>query len=108
MTLICGGSLRGDSVYGPGPLTLRAVLEVLPFEDATVVLELTGQQICACTGAQDARDRSDQADCETLPQGTRWKMASPHTHDKKVASLKSQAATSSGTRPSLPGRASCP
>ncbi|TFK67898.1 Metallo-dependent phosphatase [Pluteus cervinus] len=40
--LICGGTLRGDSTYGPGVVTLGNILEILPFEDAVVVLELDG------------------------------------------------------------------
>ncbi|KAH9997534.1 Metallo-dependent phosphatase-like protein [Russula vinacea] len=38
---ICAGMLRGDSIYGPGFLTLGDVLEILPFEDPLVVLEIT-------------------------------------------------------------------
>lgn len=43
--IICGGSLRGDQVYGPGRIALSDVLEILPFEDAVVCKELTGQDI---------------------------------------------------------------
>lgn len=43
--LICGGSLRGDAVFGPGEITLANVLEIMPFEDPIVVKELTGQQL---------------------------------------------------------------
>ncbi|KAG6820781.1 hypothetical protein H0H93_011546 [Arthromyces matolae] len=61
--LICAGTLRGDSTYGPGSsllffggvlvygimevgvLTLGNLLEILPFEDPTVVLELDGAAI---------------------------------------------------------------
>ncbi|KAI0371748.1 Metallo-dependent phosphatase [Pilatotrama ljubarskyi] len=44
---ICAGTLRGDSVYGPGqgPITLGDILEILPFEDPIVVLELDGEAI---------------------------------------------------------------
>jgi hypothetical protein len=52
--IICGGTLRGDSQYGPGKITLGDILgkclvvpdenadfsEVLPFEDAMVCLEV--------------------------------------------------------------------
>lgn len=31
--IICGGTLRGDSVYQPGKITLGDVLEILPFDD---------------------------------------------------------------------------
>jgi hypothetical protein len=62
--LICAGTLRGDCVYGPGRLshclahytlltilstlgnvTLGDILEILPFEDPLVVLELDGAAI---------------------------------------------------------------
>ena len=63
---ICAGMLRGDSVYGPGMnisqrsqhsrtelyqlvgfLTLGDVLEILPFEDPLVVLEISGKTLWA-------------------------------------------------------------
>ncbi|CEH16317.1 5' nucleotidase [Ceraceosorus bombacis] len=47
MALICGGSLRGDSSYGPGSLRLRDIMEIMPFDDSVVCLELTGAQIIA-------------------------------------------------------------
>ncbi|KAL4401279.1 hydrolase [Malassezia pachydermatis] len=43
--LICGGSLRSDSVFGPGKITLGNLMEIMPFEDPIVVKELTGQDI---------------------------------------------------------------
>ncbi|PWN53887.1 Metallo-dependent phosphatase [Violaceomyces palustris] len=43
--ITCGGSLRGDSVYGPGKIALSDVLEIMPFEDAVVCKELKGQDI---------------------------------------------------------------
>ncbi|KAJ7632241.1 Metallo-dependent phosphatase-like protein [Roridomyces roridus] len=39
---ICAGTLRGDSVYGPGPITLGNILEILPFEDPVIVIQITG------------------------------------------------------------------
>jgi len=43
--LICGGTLRGDSTYGPGPITLGDIYEILPFDDPIIMLELTGEDI---------------------------------------------------------------
>ncbi|KAI0048198.1 Metallo-dependent phosphatase [Auriscalpium vulgare] len=40
---ICAGMLRGDSVYGPGYLTLGDIMEILPFEDPLVVIEIDGK-----------------------------------------------------------------
>ncbi|EUC64792.1 5'-nucleotidase, partial [Rhizoctonia solani AG-3 Rhs1AP] len=42
--LICGGTLRGDSVYS-GDITLGDLLEILPFEDPIVVQALDGESI---------------------------------------------------------------
>ncbi|KAF8556890.1 Metallo-dependent phosphatase [Imleria badia] len=43
--LICAGTLRGDSVYPAGEITLGNILEILPFDDPTVVLELDGESL---------------------------------------------------------------
>jgi 5'-nucleotidase len=60
--LICGGTLRGDSVYGPGTslspkpkamgsleasgeVTLGDIMEILPFEDPIVVIEMDGETL---------------------------------------------------------------
>ncbi|PIL23766.1 hypothetical protein GSI_13516 [Ganoderma sinense ZZ0214-1] len=48
---ICAGTLRGDSIYGPGSITLGDILEMLPFEDPVVVLELDGETIWAALEA---------------------------------------------------------
>ncbi|KAI0928269.1 hypothetical protein AcW1_005566 [Taiwanofungus camphoratus] len=48
---ICAGTLRGDSVYGPGNVTLGDILEILPFEDPIVALELDGETIWAALEA---------------------------------------------------------
>lgn len=47
MALICGGSLRGDSVFGPGLVALRDILTIMPFEDAVIVRQLKGKDILA-------------------------------------------------------------
>ncbi|WWC97747.1 hypothetical protein V866_004633 [Kwoniella sp. B9012] len=43
--IICGGTLRGDSQYGPGKITLGDILEILPFEDPVVCIEIDGAGI---------------------------------------------------------------
>ncbi|KAF9070381.1 Metallo-dependent phosphatase-like protein [Rhodocollybia butyracea] len=43
--LICAGTLRGDSEYGPGNISLGDILEILPFDDPLVVLELDGNAV---------------------------------------------------------------
>jgi 5'-nucleotidase len=42
---ICAGTLRGDSTYGPGTITLGDIMEILPFEDPAIVLEMDGHAI---------------------------------------------------------------
>ncbi|WVN91141.1 uncharacterized protein L203_106393 [Cryptococcus depauperatus CBS 7841] len=43
--ILCGGALRGDSQYGPGQISLGDILEILPFEDPVVCIELDGKGI---------------------------------------------------------------
>ncbi|KAI0818817.1 Metallo-dependent phosphatase [Irpex lacteus] len=44
---ICGGTIRGDSTYGPGVISLGDIMEILPFEDPIVVLEVDGETLWA-------------------------------------------------------------
>ncbi|WVQ75350.1 hypothetical protein IAR50_004969 [Cryptococcus sp. DSM 104548] len=43
--IICGGTLRGDSQYGPGKITIGDILEILPFDDPVVCIEIDGAGI---------------------------------------------------------------
>lgn len=43
--LLSGGCLRSDRVYPPGPLTAKDINSILPFQDACVVLKLTGDTV---------------------------------------------------------------
>ncbi|KAI0241879.1 hypothetical protein L0F63_004273 [Massospora cicadina] len=45
MALLCGGALRSDTVYPPGPVTLGEILAILPFDDPVVMLSLTGEDL---------------------------------------------------------------
>lgn len=38
-----GGSIRADLTYNPGPLTMRDVLSILPFNNPIVKVEVTGE-----------------------------------------------------------------
>src|SRR4051812_13203440 len=44
-SLLCGGSIRSDSIYPPGEITLGDLLEIFPFEDPMVVVKISGQQL---------------------------------------------------------------
>ncbi|CAO3651839.1 unnamed protein product [Cunninghamella blakesleeana] len=45
IALGCGGTVRNDSVFDVGPITLGNIMTAFPFQDPVVVLRLTGQQI---------------------------------------------------------------
>ncbi|KAH6871115.1 hypothetical protein BKA70DRAFT_1578481 [Coprinopsis sp. MPI-PUGE-AT-0042] len=42
---ICAGTLRGDSTYGPGTITLGDIWRYYTFEDPAIVLEMDGHAI---------------------------------------------------------------
>lgn len=43
--IICAGTLRGDSVYKAGKVTMGDIMEIMPFEDPVVCLEIDGKGI---------------------------------------------------------------
>jgi len=45
ITIINGGSIRGDKVYAAGPLTRRTLIEIHPFGNVVCKLAMTGQAI---------------------------------------------------------------
>ena len=45
IALVGGGTLRGEVVLKPGKILYKDVMTVLPFEDPSVVLEMTGAQV---------------------------------------------------------------
>jgi 5'-nucleotidase len=47
VALVNGGSIRADLIYYPGPLTMRDVLSLLPFNNPIVKIELTGKTLKA-------------------------------------------------------------
>ena len=47
VALLNGGSIRSNTTYGPGVLTKRDVLSILPFENQVVMVEVTGARIRA-------------------------------------------------------------
>jgi 5'-nucleotidase len=42
VAIVNGGSIRSNTTYGPGALTKRDVLSILPFENSVVKIEVTG------------------------------------------------------------------
>jgi 5'-nucleotidase len=45
LALVNGGSIRSDTTYGPGELTKRDILTILPFENTLVKVRLTGAHL---------------------------------------------------------------
>ncbi|KAI9224057.1 Metallo-dependent phosphatase-like protein [Blastocladiella britannica] len=45
VALLCGGTIRSDMVFGPGEIKIKDIMELFPFEDPLVVIEITGAQI---------------------------------------------------------------
>jgi 5'-nucleotidase len=45
LALVNSGSLRSDATYGPGELTKKDVLSILPFENGIVKVKLTGEHL---------------------------------------------------------------
>ncbi|MFC6904916.1 bifunctional metallophosphatase/5'-nucleotidase [Halalkalicoccus tibetensis] len=45
--LMNGGGLRSDQVYGPGPITRRTVVDVLPFPNELVTIDVDGESLRA-------------------------------------------------------------
>jgi 5'-nucleotidase len=42
VAIMNGGSIRADEIIGPGPLTVRDILSILPFKNKVVKVEVTG------------------------------------------------------------------
>jgi len=45
--ILNGGTLRANAVIGPGKITMRHVVSLLPMQDAVVKLKVTGEQLVA-------------------------------------------------------------
>ena len=62
--LMNGGSIRADAIIGPGRLTMRDLLSILPFKNKLVKIEVTGATLRAALehgvsrSAEDARART--------------------------------------------------
>ncbi|HLL75245.1 MAG TPA: bifunctional UDP-sugar hydrolase/5'-nucleotidase [Pyrinomonadaceae bacterium] len=59
VALINGGSIRSNMTYGPGQLTKRDVLSILPFENSIVKIEVTGATLRAALEHGVARAREE-------------------------------------------------
>src|SRR5687767_4216602 len=59
VALVNGGSIRADLTYSPGPLTMRAVLSMLPFNNPIVKVEVTGKLLADILEHGVARSAED-------------------------------------------------
>ncbi|HEY9283546.1 MAG TPA: bifunctional UDP-sugar hydrolase/5'-nucleotidase [Pyrinomonadaceae bacterium] len=59
VALVNGGSIRSNTTYGPGPVTKRDVLSILPFENSIVKIEVTGATLRAALEHGVARAREE-------------------------------------------------
>ena len=59
VALMNGGSIRADSVIGPGTITMRDVLSILPFKNKLIKIEVTGATILAALEHGVARSAED-------------------------------------------------
>jgi 5'-nucleotidase len=57
--LLNGGSIRADSVIGPGRLTMRDLLAILPFKNKLVKIEVTGATLRAALEHGVSRSAED-------------------------------------------------
>ncbi|ORZ40200.1 Metallo-dependent phosphatase-like protein [Catenaria anguillulae PL171] len=46
VALLCGGTIRSDMTY-QGEITIRDIMEIFPFEDPLVVIDISGAQLLA-------------------------------------------------------------
>jgi len=59
VALMNGGSVRADSTIGPGVLTMRDVLSILPFKNKLIKIEVTGATLLAALEHGVSRSRED-------------------------------------------------
>lgn len=60
--LLNGGSIRSNSTYGPGPLTRKDIVSVLPFENPIVKVEIAGRVLRQAIEHGLARVAEDKED----------------------------------------------
>ena len=60
VALLNGGSIRSNTTYGPGALTKRDVLSILPFENPIVKIEITGATLRAALEHGVSRIREEK------------------------------------------------
>lgn len=88
VALLNGGSIRSNTTYGPGQLTKRDVLSILPFENPVVKVEVTGAQLRAALEHGVARAR-EEPQAGRFPQvsGLRFSFDASRAAGSRVTSV---------------------
>lgn len=47
VAIMNSGTIRSDNVYAPGPITMKTMLQMFPFEDVMVVVRVSGADVLA-------------------------------------------------------------
>jgi 5'-nucleotidase len=66
LALINGGSIRSNTEYGPGPITKRDILSILPFENPIIKVQATGAIVRAAL--EHGFARAEQPEVGEFPQ----------------------------------------
>jgi 5'-nucleotidase len=88
VALFNGGSIRSNTTYGPGMLTKRDVLAILPFENPVVKIEVTGEVLRAALEHGVSRVAEDR-EAGRFPQvsGLRFSFDGRRPPGSRVVSL---------------------
>jgi 2',3'-cyclic-nucleotide 2'-phosphodiesterase (5'-nucleotidase family) len=88
VALLNGGSIRSNTTYGPGALTKRDVLSILPFENPVVMIEVTGATLRAALEHGVSRIR-EEPEAGRFPQvsGVRFSYDARRPAGSRVTSI---------------------
>ncbi|MCA1631159.1 MAG: 5'-nucleotidase C-terminal domain-containing protein [Acidobacteria bacterium] len=88
VAILNGGSIRSNTTYGPGELSKRDVLSILPFENPVVMVEVTGAQIRAALEHGVSRVREEK-EAGMFPQvsGLRFSYDARRPAGRRVTSI---------------------
>lgn len=88
VALLNGGGFRSDRMLGPGPLTRRDVLALLPFQNPLVLLSITGAQLrAALEHGLDRRVARGQSGAMPHVSGLRLVYDPRQTMDRRIVAI---------------------
>ncbi|HJR08064.1 MAG TPA: bifunctional UDP-sugar hydrolase/5'-nucleotidase [Pyrinomonadaceae bacterium] len=99
VAILNGGSIRSNTTYGPGAITKRDVLSILPFENPVVKIEVTGATLRAALEHGVSRVREEK-EAGLFPQvsGLRF------TYDGRLAAGARVTSVTVGSAPLDPAK----